>query len=57
MKDYIDGKPYYGIGEMASIEKRVEFLEELKTKSKEQNVKKKCDDLLKEWANSALMFP
>lgn len=57
MKDYVEGKPYYGAGEMASIEKRVGFLEELKAKSKDQNVKKKCDDLLKEWADSALMFP
>ena len=57
MKDYIEGRPYYGTGEMASIEKRVAFLEELKKRSKDNAVKKRCEELLKRWADSTFMFP
>lgn len=57
MKDYVEGKLYYGVGEMASIEKRIEFLEKLKTKSKNSEIKKKCEELLKKWADSAFTFP
>lgn len=57
MKDYVEGKLYYGVGEMASIEKRIEFLEKLKAKSKNSEVKKKCEELLKKWADSAFTFP
>lgn len=57
MKDYVEGKLYYGLGEMTSIEKRIEFLEKLKTKSKNSEIKKKCEELLKKWADSAFTFP
>ncbi len=57
MKDYVEGKPYYGLGEMTSIEKRIEFLDKLKTKSKNSEIKKKCEELLKKWADSAFTFP
>ncbi len=57
MKDFVDGKLYYGVGEMASIEKRIEFLEKLKKQSKNNEVKKKCEELLKRWADSTFMFP
>jgi len=57
MKDYLEGKLYYGTGEMSAIEKRLEFLEKLEEKSKNQNVKKKCEELLKRWSDTKMMFP
>jgi hypothetical protein len=57
MKDYVEGRLYYGLGEMASIEKRIEFLEKLKKESKSSEIKKRCEELLKQWADSAFMFP
>lgn len=57
MKDYIEGRLYYGTGEMSLIEKRQEFLEKLKNKSKSEEIKKKCDELLKRWSDSTMMFP
>jgi len=57
MKDYVEGRLYYGVGEMASIEKRIEFLEKLKNQSKNSEIKKRCEELLKRWADSTFMFP
>jgi len=57
MKDYIEGKLYYGTGEMTAIEKRLEFLEKLKKQSNSEDIKKKCDNLLKRWSESKMMFP
>ena len=57
MKDFIEGKLYYGVGEMASIEKRIEFIEELKKQSKTTEIRERCEELLKRWADSAFMFP
>lgn len=57
MKDYVEGKLYYGVGEMASIEKRIEFLEKLKKRSKNTEMKKRCEELLQRWADSTFMFP
>jgi len=57
MKDYLEGKPYYGTGEMSAIEKRLEFLEKLKEKSRSQDVKKRCQELLKRWSDTKIMFP
>jgi hypothetical protein len=39
------------------IEKRQKFLEKLKKESKSEDIKKKCDELLKRWSDSAMMFP
>jgi len=57
MKDYLEGKLYYGTGEISAIEKRLEFLEKLKEKSKSQDVKKRCEELLKRWSDTKMMFP
>jgi len=57
MKDYIEGKLYYGTGEMTALEKRLEFLKKLKEKTKNEEVKKKCEELLKEWSETKIMFP
>jgi len=55
MKDFIEGRLYYDKGEAEAIKKRIEFLETLRDKSKNQAVKKKCEENLKRWAE--LMFP
>jgi len=57
MKDYLDGNLYYGTGEIVAIEKRLEFLKTLKSKSESEEVKAKCGQLLKEWADTRLQFP
>ena len=57
MKDYIEGRLYYGAGEMAAIEKRLEFLEKLKENSRSEEVKQRCDELLKQWEDTKMMFP
>jgi len=57
MKDYIEGKLYYGIGEATAMQKRVEFLEALKRKSRNRRVKERCEEVLKKWAESKLQFP
>ena len=57
MKDYIEGKLYYGTEEMSLIAKRIDFLEKLQKKSRSKDIKKKCNDLLKKWSDSSMMFP
>jgi len=57
MKDYLEGKLYYGVGEISAIEKRLQFLEKLKEKTKNQDVKKRCEDLLRRWSETKMMFP
>lgn len=57
MKDYIEGKLYYGTGEATAIQKRIEFLELLKKKSRDHNVKDRCEELLKKWSDSKFQFP
>jgi len=57
MKDYLEGNLYYGTGEIASVEKRLEFLRTLKSKSRCEEVKVRCEELLKEWAETRFQFP
>lgn len=49
MKDYLDGKLYFDTGEINAIKKRIQFIETLKEKSKNQEIKQKCEELLKRW--------
>ncbi len=57
MKEFLEGKLYYGgVAEARSVEKRIEFLKALKTKSKDEAVKRECKLILKKWAESALIF-
>jgi len=57
MKEYLEGKLYYGgTAEKRSVEKRIEFLETLKNKSKDKEVKEECERLLKMWEDSALAY-
>ena len=55
MKDFIEGRLYYDKGEAEAVKKRIEFLETLRDRSKDQDVKKECEENLKRWAE--LMFP
>ena len=55
MKDFIEGRLYYDKGEARAVKKRIEFLETLRDRSKDQAVKRKCEENLKRW--SELTFP
>jgi len=57
MKDYLEGNLYYGIGEMVAIEKRLEFIRALKAKTKSRDIQKRCEELLKKWADTKMQFP
>jgi len=57
MKEYLEGELYYGgTAEKRSVEKRIKFLEVLKEKSQNENVKKECARLLQMWEDSATAF-
>ena len=49
MKDFIEGRLYYETGEVRAVNKRIEFIEALKDKSNDQNIKKKCEENLTKW--------
>lgn len=56
MKNYLEGKPYYGgTAEMHTIQKRIEFLKNLKNKTRKPNIKVRCEQLLKSWAESIFL--
>jgi hypothetical protein len=57
MRDYLEGKLYYEKGEMAAIEKRLEFIKALKTRSGDPSIQSKCDELLKRWEDTKIQFP
>jgi len=53
MKEYIEGKLYYGgEAEHRATQKRIEFLEKLKNKTRKKEVKKRCEEILKAWEES-----
>jgi hypothetical protein len=55
MKQYLNGELYYGgASEKQTVGKRIEFLESLKNKTKDVEVKRECERLLKMWAESSL---
>jgi len=57
MKEYLEGKPYYGgTAEKRSVEKRIEFLKALKSKSKKKEIKEQCERLLELWSESYLVY-
>jgi hypothetical protein len=57
MKEFLEGKPYYGgAAEARSIEKRIEFLKALKVRTKSRVVKEECEKILKSWAESTFVF-
>ncbi len=55
MKQYLDGELYYGgTSEKLTVQKRIEFLEALKTKTDDKAVRAECERLLQMWAESSL---
>jgi hypothetical protein len=57
MKEYLEGELYYGgTAEKRSVEKRIQFLEVLKDKSQDENVKKECARLLQMWEDSSIAY-
>ncbi|MGQ9564973.1 MAG: hypothetical protein ACUVT5_00295 [Candidatus Bathyarchaeales archaeon] len=52
MKDFLEGRLYYGQGETRAIKTRLEFLEALKRQAENGDVKKRCEEKLKKWAES-----
>lgn len=49
MKDYIEGRLYYEMGEKRAIDKRIEFLKILEKRSRDQTVRERCQEILKKW--------
>ena len=57
MKEYIEGELYYGgNAEKRSVAKRIEFLQTLKTKTEDKEIKEECERLLEMWKDSSLAF-
>ena len=57
MKEYLEGEVYFGgTAEKRSVEKRIQFLEILKNKSRDENVTKECTRLLQMWEDSSLVY-
>ncbi len=55
MQEYLSGKLYYGgAAEKRSIAKRIEFLEALKQKTDNKEVKEECERLLSLWRESSV---
>lgn len=53
MQEYLEGKLYYGgTAEKRSIAKRIEFLQNLKDKSQDSEVKEECERLLEMWRDN-----
>jgi hypothetical protein len=57
MKEYVDGVLYYGgTAEKRSVEKRIEFLKVLKSKSDEKEIEAECERLLNLWHESSMVY-
>ena len=57
MREYLEGELYYGgTAEKRSVEKRIQFLEVLKNKSQDENVKEECARLLQMWEDSSIAY-
>lgn len=56
MKEYLEGKIYFGgEAERRSVQKRIEFLEVLRAKSRKREIREECERLLKSWAESVYL--
>jgi hypothetical protein len=56
MKDYLEGKIHYSWeAERRSVEKRIEFLKALKSKTRKREVKDECERLLASWSESVYL--
>ncbi|MEM2102446.1 MAG: hypothetical protein QXM22_02895 [Candidatus Bathyarchaeia archaeon] len=52
MKDFLEGRLYYGQGETRAVKTRLEFLEALKKRAEDDDIRKRCEEKLKKWAES-----
>lgn len=55
MKAYLDGKLYYFGGEMAAVNRSIAFLGELKEKIKSEDLRSRCDEVLKQWKEAKIV--
>ncbi len=56
MKEYLEGELYYGgASEKRTVQKRIDFLENLKAKSSDSAVKSECERLLEMWREFGLV--
>jgi hypothetical protein len=56
MKEYLEGKLYYGgAAEKRSVDKRIEFLETLKKRTRKKEVREECERLLSSWSESVFL--
>ncbi|MEM2936284.1 MAG: hypothetical protein QW231_03810 [Candidatus Bathyarchaeia archaeon] len=55
MKDYLEGKLYYDMAEKRAVERRLKFLGALKNRSKDDALKRKCEEALKRWDESQFL--
>jgi predicted transcriptional regulator len=49
MKDFVEGKLYYETAEAKAVDKRLEFVEALRDKTADPDIKKRCEENLKRW--------
>ena len=49
MKDFIEGRLYYETAEIRAVNKRIEFIETLRDKTDDTELKKRCEENLKKW--------
>lgn len=57
MKEYLEGELYYGgNAEKRSVAKRIEFLQMLKGKTGDKEIRAECERLLEMWKDSSLAF-
>jgi hypothetical protein len=49
MKDFIEGRLYYETAEIKAVNKRKEFVEVLRHKTDDTDIKKRCKENLKRW--------
>jgi len=55
MKDYLEGELYYDTAEKRAVERRIKFLGALKNRSKDDDLKRKCEEALKRWDESKFL--
>ena len=49
MKDFIEGRLYYETAEIRAVNKRIEFVEALRDKTDNSEIKKRCEENLNKW--------
>jgi len=55
MKDYLAGEQYYEKGELSTVKKSIDFLQDLRKKRLTEELKKKCDEAIKLWTKETIL--